>query len=619
MAESNLAEDAACQPRLTVPAAAPPTAVPGFANATDIRQAFLQAMRDHHAPENVEVHSPHGGGTQPNQPPTTGSDEGGSTPNGLDPQLIEIQPHENLPRSPGFPSFLAAAPRTGVRDCPTSDTVTHQPSSQTDHDPASATTHPCLETFISLCGPWSLPEPWECLTTDPWAIRGPSDPAAALAEMISRHGEQSVIDSKLAVKNDAGQVVLQPLLAQPDAGFVVVRDSVTRAYRDLITNAGCVISPHPPILEVLADKQAQDAFHRQQRRVLLTATLVDAVVLRALGLAAVPIVGLDNLSSQYVEYLGQYYGVTRDPSAREREEAEDQCDDDGHPRCSETAGTPQNPPSSFNSSPTCAHPSYFLPMSGHVGFEDGNHLPLVLVNWSVHQLSREDPAATNQAICFLHKLATYRGLDISEVSSWKPSAAELGAIHFGLARGERGWAQDALRDSLYSSSHMLQLAKTSSAASASLCDLEFSRKNLYRQLCGEPARFDRQQQVSASLNYIKVAIEQLSGPILRRAKTTEDPLEVSLCTQFVELYSLFVSQATLASEQALRGLSQGLDQQHAQQVIKNVTTLSSKLVSVAKELGKCKTSTHLPPRNPKIQSPIELSQRFGNWDLMQQN
>ena len=82
-------------------------------------------------------------------------------------------------------------------------------------------------------------------------MQGPSDPTAAFADLIVRHGEQAVVESRIGNRDADGHLVLQPFLAAPDVGIVILRDSLTGDFRDIMTEAGCVRSSHPPLFEII--------------------------------------------------------------------------------------------------------------------------------------------------------------------------------------------------------------------------------------------------------------------------------------------------------------------------------------------------------------------------------
>jgi hypothetical protein len=546
---------------------------------------------------------------------------------GANTPLAGIMPHTNLPRPPGLPPFpefsMAGDARRG--EYAQHSSLQHPPVPPPDppkHTPLS----PCIASYISLCRPFELPAPWSCCTADRWSLIGPTEPRAALNQLIAQQGEQAVLDSGLARIGSDGQIALHPSLGAPDVPLIVLRDSMTGGFRDIVTESGCVISDRLPLFEVLADKHSFDTLMPSRRFVLLARDIRDAVILRSLGLAAAPITGVCDLTGRDVEWLGKFYGVKREPSLREREEAEEQQDagsafagqQDDEDNDADLKADAELPPSPFNSSPRCAEPRYIIRGSGYMGTENDDHVQLVLVKWSVHEMSLVEPAVTLRAVTALNELYRYRQVDVSEMSTWRPSDDQLAAIRFGLSRQEARWATDALLDSLHGSMRRLEVARSSGLSKESVADLESARKALDKVLFGGSGT-DGRHRVPAVQHYVQTAGDQLCSLIMRRAKAATNPVELSLLLQFADLNALFLGQAPLASENVLRGLTQGVDVAQVEKQIKSVLALSNKLVTVGKELSRCKTQSSTPPRQPRAIPMFKSSPRFGNSDLVKQN
>src|SRR5689334_13639243 len=92
----------------------------------------------------------------------------------------------------------------------------------------------------------------------------------------------------------------------------------------LVTESGCVVSQQPPLFALVNDQHAVQV-HNTRPWVLVTATLADAIALRAFNLVAAPVTGLGELNGEGVRLLGRHFGVERVLSEWQYQEQEAQA------------------------------------------------------------------------------------------------------------------------------------------------------------------------------------------------------------------------------------------------------------------------------------------------------
>jgi hypothetical protein len=427
-------------------------------------------------------------------------------------------------------------------------------------------------------------------------------------------------------RDTEGKSRLHPSLAVPNVGIVLLRDTTTGLNRDLVTEEGCVLTSRAPIFEMLGDVHTCDALQSAQRYLFVTAKLVDTILLRSLGLAAAPIAGVSELDRGDLKLLCYYFGVGREPSERELEEAAENGQEYEE---SESVADPRDPFRPVKAvqqapdppkAPWCP-PSdafYLVPGSGYVGNEDDDHIPLTLVPWSPHSLCLAQPSSIKHAVEYLKQLANYRGLQMTEVMEWLPQDRDVGAVRFALGRHESGWAKDAILDSLYLGVRPLKGCVSEPNVSTPF-DLAAAFEKLHSMLFadGDDRLPERRRQ--ALREYLRIAGQVISGPMLREVQTTDDPLQQALWLQVAELQSAFLSQAAIVRARLLQEAThRSQDVDKPTKSVSDLLAVSSRIVAVVKELARCRESNTrllLQPPRPKF----ELAKRFGNLDLVAQN
>ena len=493
--------------------------------------------------------------------------------------------------------------------------------------------HPCLISYVSVCEPYHLPPPWDCCPVDLCSLQGPVEPQAVLAQLVAQHGEKAVEESGLTRRSANGQLALHPCLAASAVGIILLRDSSTGGFRDLLTPTGCIFTERLPLFEVLTDQHTHRVLCGPQRQVWLTEHFADIVLLRSLGLAAAPLVGLAGASANQMEMLGQFYGVTRTLSLRELEEASeaaldpDAADD-------ETPTQELDPDNLLNllpgrqrststmPLPPGGDPTFIFAGSNHGGNKEEDHVPLGLVMWSLHSLSLAESPQARRAIDSLTELQTHRGLEIDHIDLWAPRESDLATLQFALARRESEWIKAALLDSLHMGLRSLDVVMP--AVIKPPLDMAAALDQLQEALLDPAKDNSRNRRREALVSYLRAAGRQLGGPILRRAQATLDPLERSLWMQFAELNTIFLSRSPIAREQLLQGFAPGGSESSTpNKSVPELLAVSRQLVTLAKEIRKCRHATDRPlfQSTPKWNAtpPLDLSQRFASLDLAKQN
>jgi hypothetical protein len=292
---------------------------------------------------------------------------------------------------------------------------------------------PCHASYLASCRPFQFSPPWNSVPADSHAYLGPADPTAALAVLAAAYTEPQLIESGLAVRDATGSVVIHPYLACPDVPLLALSKLHDRRVNNLMAPQGCVRPPGVSLFAALRDAWTFKALAKNSRQLLVTGDLIDAILLRSLGLAAAPIAGQETLDSHGIDLLSELCDVL------EREDAGREKPLPFEPSDHETSSRHEYGPRS----------SYRLPGDGLLlGYGAKNSCELSVVGWSVHALDRAEPAATSRALQHLDAAAAMSGRDPMGCDGWVASEKSIDRMTHALQQREPRWAAKQIIESL---------------------------------------------------------------------------------------------------------------------------------------------------------------------------
>ena len=165
------------------------------------------------------------------------------------------------------------------------------------------------QSYLSHSRPFQLPVPWQKLRADRCAYLAPASVDDAWQELSANYSETELIDAGLAQLDAEGKLNVHPALAVPDAPLVALTDPKTNNIVNLLAEEGCITGGLPPVLAILADGATRKAIRGIDHELFLTGDLKDTILLRSLGMAAVPVWGLSNLGEQELIRLGKLFEI----------------------------------------------------------------------------------------------------------------------------------------------------------------------------------------------------------------------------------------------------------------------------------------------------------------------
>ncbi|MFH1267445.1 MAG: hypothetical protein ABIK89_17110 [Planctomycetota bacterium] len=261
---------------------------------------------------------------------------------------------------------------------------------------------PIYARLAELGEPYALPKAWSSVKVDP-NCRQLADAAAAFRSLEEAFSAEDLETSGVAQQVD-GQLVPSPRLAAGEAGFVVLRNDEGEPF-DVATAQGCLYGGPPPLRMHLdrTTKEALKAAGGPSKCGVMYGcfSMADTVLVRSLGLAAVPAAGLDPLSLVGLQRLLWLVGgrATRDVAKVQVR----LCRDEPGDPATDTAVKPQNAP-----------PAFFL----------------LLVAGSLARLTADVPEALAPVARGLTAATVHLGFEWQGISVWHPTADELATIDY---------------------------------------------------------------------------------------------------------------------------------------------------------------------------------------------
>lgn len=151
------------------------------------------------------------------------------------------------------------------------------------------------DRVLPYCERYQIVGPLSFLPADDNVLCGPRDPEAMWTALKAEFSEEYLTGAGIACRAEDGSLMLAPELSGPDRILVALRISERGHVFDLLTEAGCLSKRQRPVFAVCGDWFADQPQLLEQRDVLVAFTLMDLVIIRALGLRATIASGLEDL------------------------------------------------------------------------------------------------------------------------------------------------------------------------------------------------------------------------------------------------------------------------------------------------------------------------------------
>jgi hypothetical protein len=348
-------------------------------------------------------------------------------------------------------------------------------------------------SFLEHCRPSAPSAPWSAAAQDHDVWRAPRDERAALRALELKHGRRKLLQSCLTVRDGYPPTFNSVLISRPNL-ILPLRLLPGHPVYNLLTDFGTVSETLP--LQALANDYRVRGPISFTGTLYLTADVLDLVCLRALGLAAAPMYGLEEPNLETLDAVRTACGLS---------------------------------------------PIYsYLPLVQH----------LILVDWSPSKVSSRGSSLVNRVAENLVEWGPHLGLSPNQILRWRPRHDDMIDIVRCLQLQGGPAAVEAIESSVQSSAKPLVAAPDETTTSEEF----FTAEKKFRDGLGRP-ELGRRRRNHRFKKYRQALEKELVEPMLEQAQATGDPQE-RLCAHLTVqmIRSLFPEivrhQANLENEMA---------------------------------------------------------------------
>ncbi|MBT6156430.1 MAG: hypothetical protein HOK71_12645 [Planctomycetaceae bacterium] len=443
---------------------------------------------------------------------------------------------------------------------------------------------------LSHCPQYVSGDRWEQFQ-DVNAFRGPSAPDATWAALQSEFSTDALQKSGVAVLDEAvldeeGALALNPVLTDPEAVVIALRNTDDDPPFELLTSGGCLSGSALPVMAVLEDGPTSRWSSDFDNVLCVTFAISDVVALRALGIPATLATGLSELGHGRLEEFARRFQLRDAPSSVRFSEGPGNAD-----RLDSHAAEEEIEPE------TGTGMAAIMPQ-------------LIFVDWSPATLTLERPEGLTAVRAHFARLEHDLGLCLEEVYTWQPTAAELQKLSFRLEYGNIKDVQSAVLQSLDESTERLNVpAGSMSQVFGPVADHATTVSQLHEIRL---RRGDKQLRNKAWQNFGESLERDFIQPLICEAQGAAEPVQGNLLLALAETSRLHHMEAALIAE----NLARRVDEAGTQRIegiplseMRKLLALTNQIVNLAKESKRCPKPSKVTidatpnPMNPYRGSP----------------
>jgi hypothetical protein len=417
------------------------------------------------------------------------------------------------------------------------------------------------------------------LAADDDVRTGPPDPAAVIGRLAEEFPVEELLASGVAVRGEGDVLAIAAGLVE--GPFIVLRHALSREPFDLLTDRGC-LTDALPALQAVADFRTQKLFAAADDILYAAFCVADVILLRACGLAATLVHGLDSWPIVRIDRLCQAFDLTiekthdqgdsgaGDDTWDDDTSGDDDEDEDDTQRCPENQVRPR----------------------------------LVVVAWTPSALSPAVPVQLEPVMNYFQLLHKHMGLELLDLLLWKADNSVLERLQFFCDHR----CKKRFRRTLADSADTVRVCGLGPAQAMTL-DLPLDYPAAVARLheaSADPDRCSLQQWKIMWNDVEKQLNAQVLAPLRVSAMRAEDPIARNLLVATAQVSHLFHIQALLANEQVLRSVSQGgvaaieLPAEQCQRVL----ALADRVLKMTQEAERCIQPTISILPMPSLELPF---------------
>lgn len=441
---------------------------------------------------------------------------------------------------------------------------------------------------------------WTFLTSKLGLFHPPQDGGRLLDDLRNNHNDNELAQVGLVNHLPGGEIVLTRALTDVENTLLLVRDLETDTPVDVLTQQG----PLSGGLGIFAglDRCESVLLDADDGPLFFAAfSLEDVAVLRACGIPTTSTDGLDRLSPDDVERLGDIFRVEKQCAPHDF--VEDDDDVDGNE----------------DLDPIRAFARKLTGSSSSREEEMGNRprstvrRTLVMVGWKPATLSSEIPESLNPVADYFKQLREYMGVEASDVRVWRPDEAEVKQFKFFALNSDAARLRKAMLASINNGLRDLSAYSTRHAPDSELeATLPEALTALFRGARDQGRSMYAIDDLQKAWKQVDEAFDaQLFEPMIEDALRAANPCERQLRMTSATTGRLANMCAVhLAAQMSIAIRRNGIDSLDPlpQDGIKNVLALGKQVINLHQEIAQCQNSTRILPTEsiPHGKPPLAL-------------
>jgi len=380
--------------------------------------------------------------------------------------------------------------------------------------------------FVQHCPATRLPQPWGRFAEPGDLAATPQDEETLVAALCKNHSIAALLRSGVVCQGENKKLILPTAFIQPYCSLLPLRHAPHDNPFDLLTDDGTT-SGRLPLAAAIQDHRVAAGI--AERGLLCIAfSLPDMVSLRAVGVPAALAMGLDEITCKSLQELRSALGPPGAGHAAPAGHSDIQppsaaAAEAGGIQETHAAGSSSSSPAAANSGPGMIDPPQ-----------------LIFVGWSPARLSSERPASLDRVLREIQGIAGCLGIDLAEVSVWRPTVAEIQQITFALSKGVQ---HDVVQAILKSIDQSAQPVIPSARDQGTPGDFLQARARLHEALARPRSGPNyRRRRLQA---YQKAVDKNFVEPLLLRAAEESNPQEGSRLAVLAEINRLLYPSLAL--------------------------------------------------------------------------
>jgi hypothetical protein len=314
---------------------------------------------------------------------------------------------------------------------------------------ATSVARQIYQRLFTLCGGYTLPEPWSHLLMDVDVRACPASFSKTLEQLAETFPAAALETSGVATRASDGALVPAAALSDPGTPIVFLRPRPDVFPVEVVTAAGCLCGRHLPATAILSDHRTLKSLIRRHGVLLVTFNIHDMLVLRGLGFAATLATGLECLGPKQLSKVRTHFGWTR---RSPHPELDPYCSSQ-HQRAPQAEASPRSTHHESQAEAKCAPASGGE--TGHVGealqfrlaalpAECGRHAEeeehekpespsLIFVGWSPSELVVKRPPKLDEIKVHLRAIQDALHMEDMDIGVWVPERTYLERLRLQLS------------------------------------------------------------------------------------------------------------------------------------------------------------------------------------------